>query len=1411
MFDFYVRKAGTYAAQKKYIPTLKKAVGKKLKDLSDFDAAIFIRADYDMNISRKAIKRVPTGTAAPEYQTGDTSFSSYDTIAKGVSVFRDGSSSNIDSKIGDANKVRNFYLNIANPNDPRAVTIDTHAMAIALIKPLSANSFEVKFDPANFAFYADAYRELANELGLKTRELQSITWEAARAIFPPNKKAKDSYKQEISDVWTKFSDGEISLDDAQKDVFNKGLDPDNTEWFKFVEILKDEEQRKNVSSRIIRLDGTQDSYQLGGISESDTGISESGGRATGTDGTAAVEGKREQLDARESLAAEEVADNETPNNATAESIVRTGRNNGFSDRAIQIVLEKKGFTPEQIAEAMELNMDLFETMPDEFVDVREGVSEGKQMFADILAKLRQFAKPRMHKGVKKVKSKQEIVTKAIAELRAHPRFQNQTKTTQARLETALRKHFNPPAAKRISKQAEKIQKLRVTANNLKRMKLEVKNFLRRALPKSDTYSKGQLEKAISIVEGFTPQNFETGVRRVLALVEQQRTKMKKAVLKDIGKLVTSYARKNKTNSNGVRARNLGADEQTFFEDIKDIIRAAVSQDEDSMNLYRIELSLDKKEVQEAVQREKDGLPITPAERKILNRLYAMENLSDLANMELEQLQQVLSDMKEVGALSSTNLKAAKALRSEDIAKIQAEATEQLKETFPEFFDEEGNPLNETQMEDKRALIKDEIYNKLKKLKIFSALKDWFQKVYPYADGLGISNYFKNRLAHLNSLTNIVDRVTKGKNFFTENIAKAVNRMDENHRIGRQKTMKVLDKIASTIDGIKNYRDIRDIIRKGTVYITLNGEKKKTNLDWLLRVYALSKNEAQRRRLEAIGYDEATLNKIKTMLSNASPALTEFADKLVEFLSTDYYDQTNAVHRQVNHVNLPYIENYFPTASVSESDSSGAIVDGDFGAVFNAQTASALKERSNTRDKINDNLAFTDVLENHIDTMEKFKAFAVGIQRINDIFRAPAVMTALKETKLWKPLRQAITFTINPSAVSDESTSVISRFMGKYTGFALAFKLIQIPKQASSFINAYEDYNFRNGKNIPVISEIGNMAMFMIDAAAMFATMPLDLFSDKGPIHKAMNISATFRDRVEAGLRGDVYGLESGSSAIRPLARSSSRLAKAIRMFKMFSAAPTVLGDIMGVMGYMINYKRDIANGMSEQQALEKFNDYNSTQQSRRASDKIPLQMSKNELSRAFTMFGSTLFLQINKVANSMTNISRGSFKAKDVRALVLNLGLANALFVFTSQIAKFLFGDDEDEEKALIAMRDAMIGLNLAYQIPLVGATIEEAVLYFRDERGFGTSVTNPYMSLYYKMRKAHKEENWGKALQNIIPMVLGTNVDPFVGLYNYIGEGDPNGAYDALGISPSYRPEDVKNWKKRKPANRSSSSSAGR
>ena len=57
-----------------------------------------------------------------------------------------------------------------------------------------------------------------------------------------------------------------------------------------------------------------------------------------------------------------------------------------------------------------------------------------------------------------------------------------------------------------------------------------------------------------------------------------------------------------------------------------------------------------------------------------------------------------------------------------------------------------------------------------------------------------------------------------------------------------------------------------------------------------------------------------------------------------------------------------------------------------------------------------------------------------------------------------------------------------------------------------------------------------------------------------------------------------------------IVKNKSRIAKAYNNLRKAGTSLLYLG-MLGIMGYYTNYKRDIANGMSEAEALEKFNNY----------------------------------------------------------------------------------------------------------------------------------------------------------------------------------------------------------------------------
>lgn len=209
--------------------------GKKFKDMSNEDAAYFIRAFDEAYFSRNYRLVTPEGGFDSFVVNDDgTTLSSvtwggFGTIEKAVSIFRDGSFRNVDQQLGGEHKVRNFYNNIVDPNNADGhVTIDTHAVAAAFVKPLSGNSIEVAHNlgglgsnaatgaSGSYALYADAYRDAAAQRGILAREMQSITWEAVRALFPAE--TKSGLSSGINAIWNRVKAGELTREEAREEI-----------------------------------------------------------------------------------------------------------------------------------------------------------------------------------------------------------------------------------------------------------------------------------------------------------------------------------------------------------------------------------------------------------------------------------------------------------------------------------------------------------------------------------------------------------------------------------------------------------------------------------------------------------------------------------------------------------------------------------------------------------------------------------------------------------------------------------------------------------------------------------------------------------------------------------------------------------------------------------------------------------------------------------------------------------------------------------------------------------------------------------------------------------------------------------------------------------------------------------------
>jgi hypothetical protein len=176
-------------------------------------------------------------------------------IAKAVQSI-DNPGENMSALMGERHKVRNFFNNILDPNALTGdVTIDTHAVAAALMRPLTGDSLEVAHNFGNYAgkdkagnklpnaggssisgiqgtypILADAYRIAAQQRGVLPREMQSITWEAIRGLFPDTWKTEANMNA-VDAIWNQYRKGRINQAEARDQVqrLAGGINP--PEWY----------------------------------------------------------------------------------------------------------------------------------------------------------------------------------------------------------------------------------------------------------------------------------------------------------------------------------------------------------------------------------------------------------------------------------------------------------------------------------------------------------------------------------------------------------------------------------------------------------------------------------------------------------------------------------------------------------------------------------------------------------------------------------------------------------------------------------------------------------------------------------------------------------------------------------------------------------------------------------------------------------------------------------------------------------------------------------------------------------------------------------------------------------------------------------------------------------------------------
>ena len=1090
-------------------------------------------------------------------------------------------------------------------------------------------------------------------------------------------------------------------------------------------------------------------------------------------------------------------------------IINKGREQGIKDSIVREVLKGRGFDKTTIQAAMEADMriNLIDIAPPAFGNIEAGPLAGRNMFADIATKVAAQAK-------KLAKSKagmdRGVVRRfALETLKSDPIFQAQDVAVQESLVLDLDRHYGIKVDADVSREMnslkDKVSKMKSTEKNVKKQQSMLAQFIRKSLPTGLGYTVAMVDKLIKATVDTTADNFIAKTEKIMAVVQEQRAKMANVKKKALLALVRKNGKKTKTKSNKVKGAGVSAEAQSFFQAAEGVISAVLKGDLKALEAIKEKIAANSDTLDALSLREANGETLSAREVSMLEEAMAVELFENLDEMTLEQVTEILEDMDNVLDASKETLKNKRVLRAEVKAKLDNDSKTQMQENFPYLFDENGNLLDANQLKAQRQ----QIWASLKETGIFEGLKK-IRQIYDMGKlgEMGRKLTMTGFLTHLGTMVKQIDR--KGS-FLNDNIYVKLNDMISKHQEGRSIVAQKMDSLAQQL-GLKNYKAFRKKHLRGNV--TISGL---TNSDGvalgdtvvtknqLMRWYSLGKNSVQRAKLEAQGVNFEEISEI------LGQEAMDFADATVEFLSTEYFDGINRVYSHTNGTNLNFVENYFPASTLANNEKQ-LLEGGDFGGIFNAETAPALKDRSNTNDDVNlFDSSFSDTLESHFDSMEKFKAFSEGVKNLGTVMNLDSVKTLLQQLGVTEVINAKINAVVNEKSrrqASDQDSKVLNFAINSFVSYILSNKLMQIPKQMSSMINGFQDYTFTERKdrgNVvanaaqAIVYEVVDGVAYMVESAKTYAQIGKNF-------KKAMEVSPMFRQRVLDAIRGDVSSLETGQSADSWI-NDESNFGEALRIFQASKGATTTAGDILGVMGYMTSYNRNIKNGMTKSEALRLFENYNTTQQTKRQTEKSGLQLSKNGVMRLMSAFTSSPLLYMNNVRQSLMSMRNDGPTKANTRMLYLNLGAAQAMFFAAAHIFQFTKGDDEEVEEVMEGLQAAMSGQMMLESLPIISGAWES----MNDKSPFkGELGINPFGRFAREGGDAF-EEGYGSGVLKVIEMMAGFNLDPLKGAIEYSGSGSDEAMYEMLGVSSSYRPDGSSSSKPKTKKSKKSSKKSGK
>ena len=820
-----------------------------------------------------------------------------------------------------------------------------------------------------------------------------------------------------------------------------------------------------------------------------------------------------------------------------DAYIKEGREAGFTDVRIKEFLTKTT----RKYKASEVNKALSTNVPKSFTSMKGGQKAGAKLMKKIMSYQAKLFETNSKRANPLPDS--QIVDKVVEYIESLPEFKQESDTYKRGGKTVRKRGHSKQQALMITEAqtllegnpttnvANRLRNLKVIASsmqkserNLQALKRDLKNYMRRYLPKG-VYTRTEALTLVREIARADKNNIQEVMTKVDNLVVKKNVEILNSNLDNI--LNDKYTRIENGIKKGVKIDNETRKKidkvKKYLGNYKKLsvneIIAKKTKLLSDFNVLSVKDKLSSAEISDMVSLD---IAINLLEANILEDTNASkaEILGD-ANMDLTEL-----------------IDSGKTQLAAELQAAHEKYKKEMVEAYSEITGEEID-INDPKFEDKIKRI-------LSQLKTDKKNKERQEgRLTKYMKKIGESiNLFINRSEALDGLMDLISKLP-GEMFGGKLQKLVVDKIDAASRVFKKRRMEMEQVMQNKLQELygknweKKSRKNRVQVDTG-IYTNNEVQKAKEMVEkdptpenksfyeqmvaaqpalklspnqmyYLVNQFKDPINHPSFAADNAFGPDyKRVMQEMKELLETQYPKLNEFANWQVNELFPSLYEHYNKVYRKIYRTDMPWNQNYAGRIYKEGTETQPLNLLGENGAFVGTQqvTGDSTHIRTDNPDPIRA-MDGTDALLTYLNDMEYFAAYAESIRDVNKIFTNPTIkdaITTLHSQDVYGLIKDSITRVANRASTNAKWAKIINYSNNVFIASRLALSPVIALKQLTSAITYANDIGIRNWikysvKNLKDVSntwkEIRDNSVYMQDRKYNSILQVIESYSEEG--------------------------------------------------------------------------------------------------------------------------------------------------------------------------------------------------------------------------------------------------------------------------------------------------------------------------